>query len=244
MTNKYLRIFINVICLIITGSTIIYTFIQLHDNPLAKIIIIASVIVAELVYNYSFGLTMAYNKIKDDKRYMFGAICTVYLLTFAIPSAIVFFTAEMSSAEQIATNKADTAEINKKEIKDINEQIVVWKGELKKEAKTGIGSNMRFANDQITTLTKQRDELKQQTYSTTEPKNNTKTAFLTLQTVYHIPANVIKIIMFGVLILFSYIGQGLNYWQVPIEKPKRQYHRNVAYQRFREGLNNVKANNS
>ncbi|MGE5607174.1 MAG: hypothetical protein ACM3YE_15975 [Bacteroidota bacterium] len=210
------RFLINIVCLALSTSLIIHFLYNLSDDPIYRIAVFPAVIVIELLAQYVLSMGRFYLK---KKKYITGGaliLCFVwYLVSFALFSALAYFNTEIAAQEQILVKTAFTEDINRQKWQQNNILIESLNKQLLTEAKSGYGSRSVEIMKQIEKLKNEQKELSQRfEKGATEPGKLPVDMFGSLAALFRFPVNLLKIFVFGTLVLFIYLGLTLTNWDI------------------------------
>jgi hypothetical protein len=210
----------NILFLIISCFLIVYFLIQLTDNPYIKIGIAVFAVGLDIFMQYVLALARVRAKQKGH-RFKAGIlfICyALYVLVYAIPSAVGFFSVEISAQESVVNRAESVDTINRDRITQIGAIIENLNLQLEKEADTGYGARSKAIMDRIDKLSAEQRELQNKLSS--KPKTNapqSRLAFRDLAKITGISERILMLIIFGISTAMLYVGLIITSWDITIE---------------------------
>lgn len=214
LVHKIIRYTINLACLTISTGLIIKFLQSLSNDPIYMVAVVPLSILVEVLAQLSLSKGL-FNWKNHHKiaSVVFLAMFTLYLICFAMLSAIAFFNAEIM-AQESAGERVKFAESAERDKWASNNQLIAsLNKQLETESKTGYGDRSTAIMEQIAKLKTEQKELESKFNrdSTTQKLIDT---FSELALTIGIPANILKIIVFGTLILFIYYGSIVTSWEI------------------------------
>jgi predicted PurR-regulated permease PerM len=208
--------------------------IQLTNDIFHKWIFGAIAFCIELLAQFVLALGVA-NWKKNQKNYIYVLyffIFTCYMLVLAIPSAIGFFGSDIDVQEQVASKAEFIESINKTTINQNQVTIDKLNQQLETESKSGYGIRSEKIMAEIKRLTQEQKELQSNyTQSAASQTVIAKDIFTNLEKIlFGIPANILKTILFGYLVIMIYVGLILFHWNIDLDRMnKRRYTKKLNY---------------
>jgi hypothetical protein len=217
LNHKHLKPVINAVFLTLSCFLITYFLIQLTDNLLMKIGVGLFAIALDVFMQYVLGLGKSYFKTQKFRAVILFACYAAYVIIYAVPSAIGFFAVEIATQEQATAKTEIAATINRQRLTQINQTVKALNAQLTKEAGTGYGPRSQNILTKIEALTNEQKQIESSFSAPWRSKNVPKNIFGSLGQVFGIPANILKIFIFGTSVLMLYLGLILTSWDVRIE---------------------------
>jgi hypothetical protein len=224
MTAKSMKLTINLVFLSISIFLSTYFMVQLTDNPFIRAGIAVFAIGLEAAMQYVLALGKAYFKrcrwAKLQALILFTCYA-VYILIYNIPSAIGFFVMEIDTQEQAAAKVEMVETINRQRLEQIDKTINNLNRQLAWEADTGYGARSKAIMEQLDKLSVEQLKL-QKSFSETSGKTSKtlkvqKNVFGSLEKVLKVPANLLKVVIFGTSIAMLCLILIITSWDVEID---------------------------
>jgi hypothetical protein len=226
MTAKSMKLTINLIFLSISIFLSTYFMVQLTDNPFIRAGIAVFAIGLEAAMQYVLALGKAHFKrygwAKLQALILFTCYA-LYILIYNIPSAIGFFVMEIDTQEQAAAKVEIVDTINRQKLSQINQTIDNLNKQLEREADTGYGERSKAVMEQLDKLSNEQFRL-QESFSETSGQTSktlkvSKNVFGSLGKVMGVPANLLKVVIFGTSIAMLCLILIITSWDVKIDDP-------------------------
>jgi hypothetical protein len=221
MTAKTMKPTINLIFLSISIFLSTYFMVQLTDNPFIRAGIAVFAIGLEAAMQYVLALGKAYFKrygwAKVQALILFSCYA-LYILIYNIPSAIGFFVMEIDTQEQAVAKVEMVETINRQKLFQINQTIDNLNRQLEREADTGYGVRSKAIMEQLDKLSTEQSNL-QKSFSETSGKvlKVSKNVFRSLEKVLGVPANLLKVVIFGTSIAMLCLILIITSWDIKID---------------------------
>jgi hypothetical protein len=224
MTAKSMKLTINLIFLSISIFLSTYFMVQLTDNPFIRVGIAVFAIGLEAAMQYVLALGKAHFKrygwAKLQALILFTCYA-LYILIYNIPSAIGFFVMEIDTQEQAAAKVEIVDTINRQRLEQIGKTIDNLNRQLEREADTGYGERSKAVIEQLSKLSEEQAKLREsfsETYGeTSETLKVKKNVFGSLEKVLKVPANLLKVVIFGTSIAMLCLILIITSWDVKID---------------------------
>jgi hypothetical protein len=226
MTAKSMKLTINLIFLSISIFLSTYFMIQLTDNPFIRAGIAVFAVGLEAAMQYVLALGNAHFKrygwAKLQALILFTCYA-VYILIYNIPSAVGFFVMEIDTQEQAAAKVEIVDTINRQKLSQINQTIDNLNRQLEREADTGYGERSKAVMEQLSKLSAEQFKLRESFSETSDQTSKTlkvsKNVFGSLEKVLKVPANLLKVVIFGTSIAMLCLILIITSWDVKIDIP-------------------------
>jgi hypothetical protein len=224
MTARTMKLTINLIFLSISIFLSTYFMVQLTDNYYIRVGIAVFAIGLEAAMQYVLALGKAY-----FKRYgwaklqaMILFVCyALYILIYNIPLAIGFFATEIDTQEQAAAKVEMVDTINRQKLLQINQTIDNLNRQLAAESKTGYGARSKAIMEQLDKLSVEQFKLQKSFSETSGQTSKTlkvqKNVFGSLGKVLGVPANFLKVVIFGTSIAMLCLILIITSWDIKID---------------------------
>jgi hypothetical protein len=199
---------------------IAYFLIQLTDNWYIRAGILVFAVSLDVLMQYILGLGIALFSHSHKVKAITLFICyAIYVIVYAVPSAIGFFSVEIGLQEQSVNREVISSHINENRIKQIDSIIVSLNKQLDFEANSGYGSRSSAIMVKIEALNAEQKELLS-SYKPTTTTKLSKNIFDSLSQMFGLNSNLIKVLMFGISVGMLYIGLILTHWDIKIDEPE------------------------
>ena len=220
MSQKALKLTINLVFLSISIFLSTYFMIQLTENTFIRAGIAVFAIGLEAAMQYVLAL--------GKQRWRQGAVKKLtaivlfvcyagYVFVYNIPSAVGFFVMEIDVQEQAAAKVEMADTINLKRLEQIARTIDNLNRQLETESATGYGKRSQAIMDQLEKLHREQERLQAKVNVTTVTPV-TKNVFRSLEGVLRVPANILKIVIFGTSIFMLCVILIITSWDLPDEE--------------------------
>lgn len=216
LLHKIARYIINFVCLSISITLTIYFFFGLSENLIFRFAVIPAVIVIECLCQYILSLGRFMLK---NKKFIRAALLIIayvwYLVVFALFSGMSYFNTEIAAKEKAASKIVFAESTERQKWEQNNILIESLNKQLLTESKTGYGSRSKEVMEQIGQLKAEQAELEAKFRQvTTSPQQEIVDVFGALADTFGLPANTLKIFVFGTVIMFIYLGLTLTNWEI------------------------------
>lgn len=221
MSPKTLKLTINLVFLSISIFLSTYFMIQLTENPYIRFGIAVFAIGLEAAMQYVLALGKHHFRRQEITKKLTALILFVcyaaYIFIYNIPSAVGFFVMEIDVREQAAAKVELADKTYQQKLEQISRTINILNNQLEAEAATGYGKRSQAIMDQLEKLHREQERLQTKTDVTTVTPV-TKNVFRSLEGVLRVPANILKIVIFGTSILMLCIILIITSWDLPDEE--------------------------
>jgi hypothetical protein len=227
MTAKSMKLTINLVFLSISIFLSTYFMVQLTDNPFIRAGIAVFAVGLEAAMQYVLALGKAHFKrygwAKLQALILFTCYA-LYILIYNIPSAVGFFVMEIDTQEQAAAKVEIVDTINRQRLEQIGKTIDNLNRQLEREADTGYGERSKAVMEQLDKLSAEQFRLQEsfsETFGTSGQTSKTlkvsKNVFGSLGKVLKVPANLLKVVIFGTSIAMLCLILIITSWDVKID---------------------------
>jgi hypothetical protein len=146
----------------------------------------------------------------------------IYILVFAVGSAMGFFLGEIQIQEQSMAKTSLIETVNQKRMNQISVTIDNLNKQLSVESNTGYGQKTEAIMNEIAALTTEQSSLKETVQKSSNNKINvSKNVFQSLGQVFGVSENLLKVLVFGTSILMLYLCLILTSWDLDTEESKK-----------------------
>ncbi|NLE05869.1 MAG: hypothetical protein GX638_13875 [Crenarchaeota archaeon] len=223
--NKYIRIIANIVCMVASCGLTVYGVIQLFANPLLQCFMGIFIGVIDIWMQYLLAYGKWLWKQRDNVAFQYFVAYGLYALFFNFFFAIGFFMMEIDVTEYLHDQHSisDTTEYTRKRIKEIDEDLKIIRDYQKTETGTGFGRNAKTLKEDKKRLEKEREEyvktLSNNSKTIKSDRKVNRNIFNSLEMVFQpligwMNANVLKIIVFGMLVLVMQFGLIKTSWNI------------------------------
>lgn len=147
----------------------------------------------------------------------------VYVIFYAILSAVGFFLVEVDKKETVIAEIKITQSDNQQRLQEIADEIKALNLQLVTESRTGYGNNSKAIIARKDSLIAERERIKTSNLEslTIQEKvyQSAANSFHTLSSNMGIPSNILKILVFGISVIMLYVFIILTSWEIE-EKPE------------------------
>jgi hypothetical protein len=222
---------VNPVALLLSCGLLVYFYTNITDDLMFKVVFSVAAVYVDVLAWLTWGRAHAYKKITvraSDKdlittyrnRMFWLRVCTfIYLILCSGPADISFFMSEINAKEQVTARIEYNDQAVKDRIAVIDSLTATYNQQLAKEAGTGYGPRAQEITQTIEGLSGERKKLLE---GLAAPKKTSgklfKNPFQGLSDVLTIPANVLKVIAFAVLVLGIQLGLLLTPWDVKLKE--------------------------
>jgi len=221
VSQKALKLTINLVFLSISIFLSTYFMIQLTENPYIRFGIAIFAIALEAAMQYVLALGKHHFRRQEITKKLTALILflcyAAYIFIYNIPSAVGFFVMEIDVREQAAAKVEMADTINLKRLEQIARTIDNLNRQLETESATGYGKRSQAIMDQLEKLHREQERLQAKVNVTTVTPV-TKNVFRSLEGVLRVPANILKIVIFGTSIFMLCVILIITSWDLPDEE--------------------------
>jgi predicted secreted protein len=215
INHQQFKPIINGLFLTLSCFLIVYFLIHLTDNIFIKIGISVFAIALDVFMQYVLGLGRACWSGQKFKALILFLCYAVYVLIYAIPSAVGFFAVEIAAQEQSYAQTETLDRANQKRLTQIDQTIDSLNRQLAAESDTGYGSRSQAIIAELKKQNAERQKLQKTFQNVSEKSANVpKNVFRSLEDVFGVPENIIKVLLFGISTAMLYLGLILTSWNV------------------------------
>jgi hypothetical protein len=215
INHQHFKPIINGLFLTLSCFLIVYFLIHLTDNLFIKIGISVFAIALDVFMQYVLGLGRACWNTNKVKAVILFLCYAVYVLVYAIPSAVGFFAVEIAAQEQSYAQTETLDRANRKRLTQIDQTIDSLNRQLAAEADTGYGTRSQAIIAELKKQNAERRKLQKTFQNDSEkPPNVPKNVFRSLEDVFGVPENILKVLLFGISTAMLYLGLILTSWNV------------------------------
>lgn len=220
MTERAFKNILNLSFLTLSSILIVYFLVQLTSNLVIKIGIAIFAVILEVFMQYL--LSTGRNRWRIKRRLQASLLFFfygLYVLAYAVPSATGFFMAEINAQEQTSARVEMVEDLDKERLQQISSMIQTLNAQLLTESKSGYGQRSQLIMDEIKRLSEEQIAI-QNSFKTPPPTQTVvaKDLFKVMGSVFQIPGNVLKMIIFSISVLMVYVGLIMTNWDLSFSK--------------------------
>lgn len=193
-----------VVCLTISIGFTIQFFYSFSEDSFFRAVVVAVVIAVEGFAQYVWGLALAAWKNLQFKAVFLTLAYALYLVVFAFLSGLSYFVDELAVKEQGMEQAAFQQQVNRQKWEQNNKLLDTYNKQLEFEAATGRGRNSKEIEAKIEAL-KAEQSILEASFEVAETEVEVDT-FAALAELFGIPAEKLKLFVFGTAVMFIYLG--------------------------------------
>lgn len=215
MPNKWIKRLVNMIFLTFSCALIVYFLIQVTANPIIKWCVGIFAVSLDIFAQYLLALGRHKHKQHDHSAYWLFALYAVYVLVYAVPSAVGFFMVELDQQDQIASTVELNRQINMDRLKQVSNSINTLNLQLLTESKTGYGKNSQKIMSELKQLENEQKGLQIDLKSSPKSLQATaKNVFKCLSKPFGLPEGLVTVFIFTACVISLYVGLILTSWDL------------------------------
>lgn len=193
------------VCLTISIGFTIQFFYKYSGDPVFRGVVVAVVITVENLAQHIWGLALiAWRSRQHLRAVLLSGTYAWYLIVFALLSGMSYFVDELAGKEVAMEQVAFQQQVNRQKWSQNADIIGSLNKQLSTEADTGFGARSRAIMDEIARLQAEQAAL-EASFEVAETEVEIDT-FAALAELFGIPAEKLKLFVFGTAVMFIYLG--------------------------------------